>query len=1008
MKMDCMKRVAASALLFGLAGAVSSQARGQAPLVDVREDQRALDIVIRDFDVSHPDFENFQEEAYSSIVNNKYTLAEVADQFTGAGKWQEGNGDLSTWIFPGYEESSEWYQRRSLYDLYGCGNTQTPQYGIAISPNGYPHDVADGMGNMSSTPVYVQTRVNPNGYAWYGEFTDCVPDPKWNPLGLKTMRGLVNDLCQYEDITNLWTNDWDDRGKCTGYNMTLGRKEVKKVKAGANGLCLTDASGVYTPIGDNGLPISGANGVIRYNNITSHGKACAVDRVCKTHNWSQIVYVTPGMVGPYLKFDPNLAGTKEYVYEPKIEKARSACDNGYFEQWYEDVPGINKSTNMQLVLDEDPAVPGFFEIDKNWNNGGYFPMDSINEFFSRVGPATQFAADTASFGAQSLSIFCPPYHYGYAVNQTDFMSDTTFVLCLEWLKAGGPKVGTAAVAAAATNPVLGPRHLRNYGFTMAGYAQFKYKKGAGEVFEFTGDDDMWIYVDGVLVVDLGGTHLAAAGKVEMDYLAANSHGCHPGEPLADSCVTKLDLDGTWADTTWHYLHFFYADRQTDGSNLRIRSSLSEIAPSRFGQPSVGSVMVSADSLGNQTVQMLLNTKLSENTIKNINEQGANVPAMLIMRKENGKTVVYGFFIDNISSSGSGLQYNMTGVVKDMDGNVVETGVLGGDKIAFNFKYDETADYSDLRAVYAVSPDDPNSPGVGPETWEALVSWSKKMTFNIASSSNKEVAGFPDSPKDWAVTKFSANNVVASFVLDSLISRPKFDEQASKLTEVAKNNGGELPLNYTADLIFASLDGSKNPLNLSNADKALYSAAGEDGKPNSSNTRTFVGGSMSKSSTCFSSDGNESCTSISYPVSGPFHINVRVFDHLGHFVSQYQQSMDSTMLQRALAGYDSTGNPNTGVTTPGCEETDSLTGQTVHYPLYGESGAAWMTIKMYPVSQVGKMLATGPYIYQVTYVQEAYKHCLVANGSPTVNTVYYSRTSDVYKFGYRRENPKKKK
>lgn len=61
MKLNTVKRVALSAAMFGLFGTVTSQA--------LEDTQRELDIIIRDFEVTHPDFENFQEEAYNSIVN---------------------------------------------------------------------------------------------------------------------------------------------------------------------------------------------------------------------------------------------------------------------------------------------------------------------------------------------------------------------------------------------------------------------------------------------------------------------------------------------------------------------------------------------------------------------------------------------------------------------------------------------------------------------------------------------------------------------------------------------------------------------------------------------------------------------------------------------------------------------------------------------------------------------------------------------------------------------------
>ncbi len=36
-------------------------------------------------------------------------------------------------------------------------------------------------------------------------------------------------------------------------------------------------------------------------------------------------------------------------------------------------------------------------------------------------------------------------------------------------------------------------------------------------------------------------------------------------------------DGKWADGSWHHLHFFYAERQSDGSNLYIRTNLKNVA-----------------------------------------------------------------------------------------------------------------------------------------------------------------------------------------------------------------------------------------------------------------------------------------------------------------------------------------------------------------------------------------------------------------------------------------------
>ena len=138
MKLNTMKRIALSATMFGLVGAVTSQAV-------VEENQRELDIVIRDFDVSHPDFENFQEEAYNSL-NKKNNF----NTWTSFG-YVVGSLDAN-----GKDIGSEWFNRRADYENYGCGNTQTPDYGIAVGVQGYPHDIATAKGISSTTPEYVR------------------------------------------------------------------------------------------------------------------------------------------------------------------------------------------------------------------------------------------------------------------------------------------------------------------------------------------------------------------------------------------------------------------------------------------------------------------------------------------------------------------------------------------------------------------------------------------------------------------------------------------------------------------------------------------------------------------------------------------------------------------------------------------------------------------------------------------------------------------------------------
>jgi len=58
----------------------------------------------------------------------------------------------------------------------------------------------------------------------------------------------------------------------------------------------------------------------------------------------------------------------------------------------------------------------------------------------------------------------------------------------------------------------------NYHFTTEIHTRFKYE--GGETFKFTGDDDVWVFINNKLVIDLGGVHYAENAQVDIDARAA--------------------------------------------------------------------------------------------------------------------------------------------------------------------------------------------------------------------------------------------------------------------------------------------------------------------------------------------------------------------------------------------------------------------------------------------------------------------------------------------------------
>jgi fibro-slime domain-containing protein len=90
--------------------------------------------------------------------------------------------------------------------------------------------------------------------------------------------------------------------------------------------------------------------------------------------------------------------------------------------------------------------------------------------------------------------------------------------------------------------------LHNFGFTTHALRHFTYKKG--QTFAFTGDDDVWVYVEGNLMMDLGGLHPARSGTINLD---------NATPPLQEGNTYRLDL--------------FHAERHTDASGFEIETSI---------------------------------------------------------------------------------------------------------------------------------------------------------------------------------------------------------------------------------------------------------------------------------------------------------------------------------------------------------------------------------------------------------------------------------------------------
>lgn len=103
------------------------------------------------------------------------------------------------------------------------------------------------------------------------------------------------------------------------------------------------------------------------------------------------------------------------------------------------------------------------------------------------------------------------------------------------------------------------------------------------VFDFTGDDDVWVFIDDVLVLDLGGIHQALGGSIDfaadkIKYDKVQSHGDTPAATITEAFRKAGKKWDSKAYMT-HHLSFFYLERGDGGSNCKISFNL-PVKPSK--------------------------------------------------------------------------------------------------------------------------------------------------------------------------------------------------------------------------------------------------------------------------------------------------------------------------------------------------------------------------------------------------------------------------------------------
>ena len=294
--------------------------------------------------------------------------------------------------------------------------------------------------------------------------------------------------------------------------------------------------------------------------------------------------------------------------KPKLAKAGEKCfiSETFFNQLFNYTPGVNerrcyempfvRSADNKWEFDSDyyfspdTKATGFYPVETPATGEGdalvladdpdQTPVRAARTKYDAEGPvfyASKYRALDPEEGVPIVDIMCngPGWNKGHdceglfgdgtateiAINEW-YGSTSSSECVFGWSCEADAPAGWTFYESGSDTPVAGSydgsssktfrwEGKRNQHYCFESHAHFVYIPG--QRFSFRGDDDIWVYVDNKLAVDIGGTHLAAPGYVDLDKFEGLSGKLVPGQ--------QYDID------------IFFCDRRTTMSNVRIKTNM---------------------------------------------------------------------------------------------------------------------------------------------------------------------------------------------------------------------------------------------------------------------------------------------------------------------------------------------------------------------------------------------------------------------------------------------------
>lgn len=281
----------------------------------------------------------------------------------------------------------------------------------------------------------------------------------------------------------------------------------------------------------------------------------------------------------------------------RLSFVKNTLVNGYPE-----IDGTYASNNTHGTY-EDESLDYLFNNDKQdgkavYNNvqglfqlkGGYYVYDSYGKSDDSSGKSGNYAVYNPT--TNSFNVYNSAGVYKSKVLDTNLGQFFPFDSAGKVFKEENGQLSPIGITDG-TNDKL------NHHFGMSMTTEFVQPAGGKTtdnndmVFEFSGDDDVWVYIDGVLVGDLGGIHEKATLEINFangEVKVGHVDGANGDEKEIEKTNIKAKFEAAGADTTnfsgntfldssKHKLSFFYLERGAGASNMSLKFNLTTLPSS---------------------------------------------------------------------------------------------------------------------------------------------------------------------------------------------------------------------------------------------------------------------------------------------------------------------------------------------------------------------------------------------------------------------------------------------